>query len=145
MNNQANLVWIPYDSDSEYSNNVKEHFKNFGLKGRFDFMPLNNYSNKNEQELRDEIMTKIREEVKCAILLPSTSTNHIAISIVYAQKKLFNNQNLPRKQQIQFLVNTTLHNDETLKREGSAVEEGLIVVVPIPQLDQPIRKSLNDL
>ncbi len=138
--NKDNYVWVIYDSDAEYSKNLKDKFdekKSEGLeelKERFDEISLNDLSNKNLNELEIEIKEKIDDGVRCTILLPSTKTTFAAMFIVYAQ----NNLELPREQRMQFLS----HNDETLVKKGDPLGEDL--KIPIPILDQTILEEIQD-
>ncbi len=147
--NQNNQVLLLYDEKDEYSKNLKEEFDNHiekKLEKRFDVKAFYEFLKTAKENLKGEIKDKIeKNNVKCAILMPGTRTTSVAISIVYAQKELFDeNPNLSKERKIRLLSGLALHNDETLKKDGDPLKEGLIVVSPEPKLDVYIKKTLYE-
>ena len=130
--NKDNKVWLIYDSEAEYSKNLKEEFDEYREKSNllFDELPLKDLP-KDEKELKDSIKGKINDKVRCVILMPSTKTASDTITFVYAHSQL----KLPKEKKMQFLSGSALHNDETLKKDGSSFGEDLKVVVPMPLLE----------
>lgn len=143
--NEDNQVWLVHDSKAEYSKNLKENFDNSlesEYKERFDQYNFNYFSDKSEEQIKQEIIKEKIEDkgVKCAILLPSTKTTAAAISIFHAHNKL----NLPNDRKILFLSGSALHNDETLKVDEASEKERLMVLLPQNQIDENKKKLIDD-
>jgi len=143
-NGNNNQVWVLYEGKSDYSINFKEEFKN-KAKNRIELFinDLNAFLAKNEEYIKKEIKNKIESNrIKCAILVPSTNTFSIALSVIHVHEELYKETNLD-KYNIKFLTGWPLHNTQALKKDGSLTSKNLIIVVPMPALNENLQKKLD--
>ena len=139
-----NQVWLVYESKDNYSNNFKHEYLNYSEESEEKISTietdLNDLAKKKEEDLKYEIQEKIENKrVKCAIIMPSTKGNSAALSIIFAHKKLYEEEKQPSKDKIKFLVDMDLHNNENnevLKDVVFPVEDDILVLETKPKLDK---------
>lgn len=118
-------VVIFYDSKSVYSKSAKEDFNRaFTARGGKVVVQPVDLRNPN-LDVKAEIERSVnQDQVRAAVLLPSTQTISVAISVARANSKL------PQQKKFQHILGgTALYSPNTLVQGGSAVE-GLILNVP---------------
>ncbi|MDJ0677544.1 MAG: ABC transporter substrate-binding protein [Calothrix sp. MO_167.B42] len=136
-----NHIWVLYEDKSEYSRNLKENFEK-KAKNKIEIVPndLNAFLKK---DVKKEIKNKIeKNRIKCAILIPSTNTLSIALSVIHAHEELYQKTNLD-KYNIKFLTNWTLHNTQSLKKNGFLISEELRIVVPTSPFNRSYKKTFD--
>ncbi|NET83766.1 MAG: ABC transporter substrate-binding protein [Moorea sp. SIO1F2] len=121
-------VVIFYDSNSDYSKDLKEKFEtHFEEPGHKVVQEIElDDSNLN---ITEKLRSLSQDQVKAAILFPRVESIHTAVKIAKDNANLIPNSNNRGQQRLKLFGGDTLYYDETLKQGGQAFE-GLTLVVP---------------